>query len=225
MIKRWPIHGPAAGGCLGAVEALAEAGCPVDQPGCMAEAAERGDLDLVRHLHSLRNTTSPEPHGVSVWYGAAKGGCRAVLEWLAEEGGGPPVVPGIGGGGGDGGGGSTTGRGRDQPGVSPYVAAGCNADLLTLECLRRLGVPLGDGALVEAVAERCDTAVLRWLVDAGVRVDEQVRAALEERVARKRVWPYSKKRYLQQLWPGLWAERERDTNDEGEGDTDDERDE
>ncbi len=188
VIRSWPMHGPAAGGCLAAVTALAEAGCPLALPACVAEAAERGDLDVVRylHLHARRRRQlaadggggdgatadgggSAEPYGIYTWCCAATGGCHAVLEWLAAEGSDPPAA-----------------TGQDAPDGgdgAPYIAAGRTADASTLGCLRRLGVPWGDRVLVAAAVGDCHPEVLQWLTDAGARADGEVVQAAEQMTA------------------------------------------
>ncbi len=167
--------------------ALAEAGCPLALPACVPEAAERGDLDVVRYLHlnarcrqlaadggggdgaTADGDGSAEPYGIYTWCCAATGGCHAVLEWLAVEGGGPPAA-----------------TGQDAPDGgdgAPYIAAGRTANASTLGCLRRLGVPLGDRVLVAAAVGDCHSEVLQWLVDAGARADGEVVQEAEQMAA------------------------------------------
>ncbi len=196
VIRSWPIHGPAAGGCLAAVTALAEAGCPLALPACVAEAAERGDLGVVRYLHARHRrqltaaaaaaaaeevdgatadgaaadvSSSAERYDIDTWRCAATGGCHAVLEWLAAEGGGPLAA-----------------TGQDAPDGgdgAPYIAAGRTADASTLGCLRRLGVPWADRVLVAAAVGDCHPEVLQWLVDAGARADGEVVQEAEQTAA------------------------------------------
>ncbi len=76
-----------------------------------------------------------------------------------------------------------------------YVAAAKNGDLGTLSCLRRLGVPLGEGLLCEAVKERVPVPALQWLVAQGAPVGY---GRVREMVGRLQEW------YLP------WHERERE---------------
>ncbi len=70
-------------------------------------------------------------------------------------------------------------RGRRKD-ADPYVRAGRNGDLGTLECLVRLGVGLGPQLL--CVAERSGVAlpVLRWLVEREAPWDEDAAEAVEK---------------------------------------------
>lgn len=89
---------------------------------------------------------------------AVESGCEGLLEWLVVR------------------------RRCQAPPCCPvYVHAAKAGDMATLECLKRLGVPVCEGTLRAAVIEGCPVAVLQWLVErSGAGGTEQdVRAALK----------------------------------------------
>ncbi len=61
-----------------------------------------------------------------------------------------------------------------------YAAAAANGDQGTLDCLRRLGVPLGDGVLTAAVRQGAPLPALRWLMEQGAPVGHQEEDLLGE---------------------------------------------
>ncbi len=110
----------------------------------IAVAAERGDLALAQYLHRQHLGQMPVGQYLTA---AVRGGCEALLEWLAQ-----------------------------QPGwldneASPYTYAAAQADKGTLSVLRRLGAPWGDqDLLVQAVSWTRKVPVLRWLGEQGAPV-------------------------------------------------------
>ncbi len=89
---------------------------------------------------------------------AVESGCEGLLEWLVVQ------------------------RGCQAPPYCPvYVYAAKAGDLATLECLKRLGVPVCDGTLRAAVIEGCPVVILQWLVERGGAggTEQDVRAALK----------------------------------------------
>ncbi len=153
-------------GLLASVRLMVEAGAPTGGTVTLNQAAGRGDLGLVRYLHEAAGCALDS--STMCW--AAKGGCPALTEWLVTQGRGLPPQPSSGP--------SLVG--------DPYVAAGRNNDLATLECLRRLGVGMRRGALPAAVWEACDVEVLRWLVGQGAAADGEVLGeALEAAVGQR----------------------------------------
>ncbi len=113
----------------------------------VSQAAELGDLALVQYL--LRQMPGLRLDGY-VMTAAAKGGCQALVEWLAARHPSCRLIP------------------RD---TSPYIHAAKNADLATLTALWRLGVRWGArDVVVRAVRLRCTMPGLRWLVERGAPV-------------------------------------------------------
>ncbi len=163
----WPRDRRSSGDLEQALRVLAGAGAlqlPLSTSQCVDQAADRGDLPLLRYLH--------EECGVGFGPGtlaaAAEGGCEAVLEWLVGAG---CAVEG--------------GQGESDP----YLAAGQGGDLATLSYLRHLGVPWGGRAYRAPVQGyqlqrgKVPLPVLRWLVERGARgagVRECVRRAKED---------------------------------------------
>ncbi len=143
--------GPGGGGAAGA-----DGGCAGSAGRKAVElAASRGSLEVVRVLVEEAGC------GLSwgVWVAAADSGCVSLLEWLAER----------------------EGAGEGAGEQSLYELAGRRGDLETLECLWRLGVPMGSDVLVGAVAAGCPLAVVQWLVARGAGADVAgARAALRE---------------------------------------------
>ncbi len=122
------------------VEVLVKAGCPVG-PDALNSAAIIGDLPVLRYLHE----DSGVGFGPGTLAAAAEGGCEAMVEWLFGAG----CRPG------------------DRWTEMPYLTAGQSADLGTLQCLRRLGVPWSaDVVKVATILELCLPPV-RWLVEQG----------------------------------------------------------
>lgn len=149
VIFRWPVAGGAKGrgGLLQAVRVLLDAGFP-QGPSPVSLAAERGDLELVRLLHEEYGLELQAD--VLVW--AAKGGCEALVEWGLER-----VVG--------------AGREGQVQWERVWCAAAKHGDLGTMECLRRLGVPWGQGLLRRAVVEHLPLAAVRWMVGQGAPAD------------------------------------------------------
>ncbi len=154
IIHVWPrLTAADSRGLLEAVQLLAGAGYS-DWPlgnepakAMVSTAAERGDLAVVQYL--LQRMPGLRLDGC-VLTAAAKGGCEALVEWLAEQHPGCLVIP------------------RD---TSPYADAARSGDRGTLVALRRLGVPWGrQDVVVQAVSEGCRMPVLRWLVEQGAPV-------------------------------------------------------
>ncbi len=138
-----------------AVWALLEAGCPpgggTDRADSIGAAAQLGYLDLIRYLREERGVA----FAPGTLAAAARGGCVPVVEWLV-------------------GAGCRAGAGADN---DPYLAAvttSCTADVATLSCLRRLGVPWSASVLRWAVDEGVALRVLRWMVEQGAPWDEDV---------------------------------------------------
>ncbi len=133
---------------LEAVRLLAAAGWPA------AREDEEGEVDehplqpysVWRALRELLPAGAREvPREVAT--GAARAGSQATLEALAGLG----LYEGIG----------------VEEAVDVYAAATANGDRGTVECLLRLGVPLGEGALAAAVRRAAPLPPLRWLEGQG----------------------------------------------------------
>ncbi len=147
-----------------AVWAMLDAGCPpgggTDRADSIGAAAQLGYLDLVRHLRDERGVA----FAPGTLAAAARGGCVPVVEWLV-------------------GAGCRAGPGADN---DPYVVAAGGedgqgiADVATLSCLHRLGVPWNGGVLRWAVRKGVSWRVLRWMVEQGAPWDE---ATLQDKVA------------------------------------------
>lgn len=90
---------------------------------------------------------------------AATTRCEATLEALAELG----VLSRL------------QGEGYIRKSTAWYAAAAQNGDRSTLDCLRRLGVPMGDGVLEAAVERFAPLPALRWLVEHGAPWQSAVR--------------------------------------------------
>ncbi len=141
------------------VRLLVEAGCTARN--VLKEAAERGDMRLVRFLvEDLKR-----PVGRHEVAAAARSGCFDLVRYMLEANGGLPQPF------------------RCTP-KDVYAAAAANGDLGTLLELRRLEMPWGCGTLQEAVLDRTPLPVLRWMVQqgmpAGVReVGEVLRIVVE----------------------------------------------
>ncbi len=138
-----------------AVWAMLDAGCPpgggTDRADSIGAAAQLGYLDLVRHLRDERGVA----FAPGTLAAAARGGCVPVVEWLV-------------------GAGCRAGAGADN---DPYLAAvttSCTADVATLSCMHRLGVPCHASVLLWAVDEGVSLRVLRWMVEQGAPWDEGV---------------------------------------------------
>ncbi len=163
----WPCTpGTARRGLQRAVGALEEAGCPLltvgpglgllDAKRMRANAAEHGDLWLLRRLQEqLRRLNEDDEFGCFTLAAAAESGCEAVVEWLVGQG----CEPG------------------EEYDSDPYIQAGLNGDLGTLECLVWLGVGFGQQLLCVAARSGVALPVLRWLAERGAPWDED---AVEE---------------------------------------------
>ncbi len=146
-----------------AVRAMLEAGCPpgggTDGADSIGAAARLGFLPLVRHLREERGVA----FAPGTLAAAAGGGCVPVVEWLVGAGCRAREL---------------TVGGWDL--LDPYVAAAGGqsgrgtgvADVATLSCLRRLGVPWRPSVLRQAVRWRVSLRVLRWMVEQGAPWDE-----------------------------------------------------
>ncbi len=116
-----------------------------------------GELALVQYLLPM---LGHEPDGATFAH-AVRGGCEALLEWLAGR---PGLLEQL------------------SEWTSLYIPAAKRGDRGTLTALRRLGVPWGrEDTVACAVAERCPVPALRWLVEQGAPVGsrEEMEAALE----------------------------------------------
>ncbi len=161
----WPSGYTAGDGerLLEAVRLLAAAGWPaVGQAGehPLAMAARGGQPWWV--LCGLRELLPVEHHEVNLEVAkeAAATGCQATLEGLVGMG--------------------VCGVGQGDLQVAWYVGAARRGDLGTLACLRRLGVPLGEGVVAAAVREGAPVPALRWLVVQGAPWSSlEVRGALK----------------------------------------------
>ncbi len=130
----------------------------------LREAACRSDVALLRFLHEELGFGL----GPGVLAAAAGGGCEAVMEWLVERG---------------------CAEGNEWGLLDKcYLKAGQRGNLAALECLRRLGVPRGEGLLSRAVgawALSLPLPVVQWLWGQGARISGQqlqsARRAAEER--------------------------------------------
>ncbi len=153
-----------------AVRLLVDAGCPFNSKSGAAdsiaadEAAARGRLPLLRYLHEELGVG----FGPGTLTAAARGGCEAVLEWLVGAG---------------------CRAGDDELSGNPYMVAADNGDMATLRCLRRLGVPWGEGLVCDAV-HKYDTppSAVRWLVEQGAQLDRQAVEWAEARARAEAGW-------------------------------------
>lgn len=84
------------------------------------------------------------PRDAAAAAAAATAGCAATLEGLVGLGGLAAFI--------------------DEHGSSWYAAAAKNGDRGTMECLRRLGMPLGEAVLGAAVKQGAPLCILKWLV-------------------------------------------------------------
>ncbi len=164
LIAGWPRDTPAhSRDLLEAVQLLAGAGF-CDWGGNVKgfnihAAANRGDLDLVRHLQEQGVMLDPDLYLIAT---AADAGCEALLEFLTTL---PDCL-----------------KPSADLDSTPYVAAARHGDRATLDALRRLGVPWGGDAIVaEAVHYRCDKSSLHWLVEHGAPLGSA--EEMEEKVA------------------------------------------
>ncbi len=175
LIYCWPGDTPAhSQDLLEAVQLLVDVAgdgvFPIVSFAALTTAAERGDLALVQYLLQQQRLTwqgGYQPNGK--WLAAAaKGGCEALLEWLAEQHPGCLAVAGI----------------RE----SPYEVAAWSGDRGTLEALRRLGVPWGaDSVVLRVLWAEYPFPVLRWLVEQGAPMGSagDMRSAVERGLARQ----------------------------------------
>ncbi len=151
VVHHWPYGTTADGyGLVEAVRLLAAAGWPAQE--------ENGDHSLQCALR----VGQPWPVWYALWEllqadgrellfdgaaAAGTNGCGAVLADLVGAG----VHEGYWG----------------MVGRAWYAKAARSGDRGTLQCLRRLGVPMGEGALAEAVREGAPLPALKWLVEHG----------------------------------------------------------
>ncbi len=147
-----------------AVQLLLDLGCPCDSKSVIADgAAASGRLPLLRYLHEELGIG----FGQRALVAAARGGCEAVLEWLV-------------------GAGCRTGGGL---GNEPYVAAGCQGDMATLQCLLRLGVPWHERVVGWAVdVDSTPPSAVRWLVEQGAPCGRAEVAKVTGRARREGRW-------------------------------------
>ncbi len=146
-----------------AVRLVLGAGCTAWSAGLVCSAAGRGDRELVHFLLQLRPEHVP---GGELAEAAARGGCVALMEWLAAEHPGCLTRSAL-------------------AGKSLYSVAAANGDRGMLEALRRLGVPWGvQDVVVREVKGVCCMPVVRWLVEAGAPVGskQQLDKAVGKRV-------------------------------------------
>ncbi len=148
-VGTWPADTPADSGRLVDVLRLLAAAGWRAWPGCLAAAAER-QPDQV--LVALRELLAPaaQPDFRSSGFLAAASGCEATLEALVGM-----------------------SELQDEHGAGleaakrRYVDAAANGDRASLECLVRLGVPLGEGVLAAAIQQQAPVPALQWLVEQG----------------------------------------------------------
>ncbi len=146
-LDEWPWGTPADSGRLvEAVRLLAAAGWPAGWGGpdsCLGTAVRSQPNRVVVALREL--FAAEVPKYARPW--AAHSGCEAAVEAL--------VAPDM----------CKKYRGVAQAEV--YTSAAKTGDRGTLECLVRLGVPLGEGMLAAAIRERAPVPALQWLVQQG----------------------------------------------------------
>ncbi len=112
----------------------------------LRSAARTGDLALVQYLQQQLQPLGGRVDE-DVFYGAIKGGCEAVLEWLVE------IEP------------------RCARSECPYRIAAFEGDRGTMLALRRLGVQWGPGDdLVRAAQQHSWVQALRWMAEQGAPV-------------------------------------------------------
>ncbi len=157
VVRVWPIGCTADGQrLLEAVRLLEAAGWPA-----VGEGEEVGGHPLVLAAYggqpysvwcALRELLPAGAREVlrraAIW--AARAGSQATLEALAGLG----ALEGI----------------RPEQAAAMYALAAGNGDRGTLECLLRLGVPLGEGAMAAAVREGSPLASLGWLEGQGAQL-------------------------------------------------------
>ncbi len=149
-IREFMLHWPwGRKGLTEAVRLVVGAGCTAWDMGLVYNAAKRGDRELVQYLLQLRPEHVP---GGELADAAAKGGCVALMEWLAAE------HPGC-------------LTGSALAGKPLYNLVAYYGDRGMLEALRRLGVPwVVQDVVVREVKGGCCMPVVRWLVEAGAPV-------------------------------------------------------
>ncbi len=116
---------------------------PVD---CVAAAAMRHPSSVVLALREVLPAAAQDVRG-NVELAAATAGCEAALEVLLEV--------------------ELDERNDGHLGALMYAAAAKKGDRCTLACLRRLGVPLGEGVLRAAIQQMSPVPALQWLVEHG----------------------------------------------------------
>ncbi len=104
------------------------------------EAAEAGDLPRMRTLRTSRHVPVDGP---APYVAAVRGGCAVAVEWAWKAGGRPQ-------------------EGRQE---EPYWEAAVRGDLLTLECLKRLGAPLDRADFRRGFLP--PLRAIRWLMEVG----------------------------------------------------------
>ncbi len=155
IISGWPQGARHSVELEQTVRALVEAGWPPghgspdpdasERTDSIGAAAFRGDLPLVRYLREELGVRL----GAYALERAAAGGCEAVVEWLVGAG--------------------------CEPAPYTYALATCKSDLSTLNCLRRLGVPIYARLCWEVMeTDGGSLPVARWLAEQGEPVDERV---------------------------------------------------
>ncbi len=163
VIHQWPLG---RRGLTEAMQLLMGARCTAWSADLVCSAAERGDQELVQFLLQLPPEHAPNGKLAEA---AVRGGCVALVEWLAAEHPGCLTRSAL-------------------AGKSLYNVAAANGDRGVLEALRRLGVPWGvRDVVVREVKGDCCMPVLRWLVEAGAPVGswQQMDKAVEKRVEAK----------------------------------------
>lgn len=151
VVGAWPSNTPADSEALvKAVQLLAVARWPVadrDSKHPLTAAAAGGQPWAVwcTLLQQLPRHTWDLPCEAAA--AAVTPGCAATLEGVVGLGGLAAFI--------------------DEHGSGWYAAAAKNGDPGTMECLRRLGMPLGEGVLGAAVKQGAPLCALEWLVEQG----------------------------------------------------------
>ncbi len=169
-VNAWPCHQPGDSGRLvEALRLLAAAGWLAGPAGgaCFATAALHLPNQVLVALRELLPDNTQDVYGAYLM--AASGGCEAMLEAMV----------------------GTGERHGGTAGAAFYARAAAKGDRGTLECLVRLGVPLGEGALAAAIERDSPVPALKWLVAQGAPrggVEEALRGAPPGRREEVEAW-------------------------------------